>query len=172
MIKQEFEDIKDKLREWREERYITINMQLENFNTLMSEEYLELLQAKSILKDLEDIEKFPPNLFTNLYKELISEKIDAYCDMIVIAINSGKTYNEIFTFKVQHKDGTSEEIIYSVKTLCKDLKTLKIDPYKAVLETIKEISSRIGSYDKEIGKWIKDKIQPNLYKADYNIAMI
>ena len=39
-----------------------------------------------------------------------------------------------------------------------------------MLETIKEISSRTGSYDPSIGKWIKDKspeAQAKWYKANY-----
>ncbi|WP_219811303.1 hypothetical protein, partial [Campylobacter concisus] len=42
--------------------------------------------------------------------------------------------------------------------------------YPSILETIKEISSRTGSYNPAISKWIKDKspeAQAKWYKANY-----
>ncbi|MDD7741729.1 MAG: hypothetical protein PUJ19_03130, partial [Campylobacteraceae bacterium] len=45
----------------------------------------------------------------------------------------------------------------------------------AMLETIKEISSRTGSYDENAKKWVKDssdEARAKWYKADYELARI
>ena len=45
----------------------------------------------------------------------------------------------------------------------------------AMLETIKEISSRTGSYDEKAKKWVKDtslEAKAKWYKADYELARI
>ena len=45
----------------------------------------------------------------------------------------------------------------------------------AMLETIKEISSRIGAYDENAKKWVKDEsdeAKSKWYKADYELARI
>ena len=52
------------------------------------------------------------------------------------------------------------------------IRKLGYDPRIALQETVKEISSRRGSFDEEIGKWLKDEYQDpkTLYKADYTNA--
>lgn len=52
------------------------------------------------------------------------------------------------------------------------LHKLGYDPEKALLETTKEISSRKGAFNDDIGKWEKDPNQDpeTLYKADYSVA--
>lgn len=49
---------------------------------------------------------------------------------------------------------------------------LGYDPKGALEETLKEINSRAGAYDKTAGKWKKDRNQDpaTLYKADYTSA--
>ena len=45
----------------------------------------------------------------------------------------------------------------------------------AMLETIKEISSRTGAYDEKVKKWVKDtsnEARAKWYKADYELARI
>ena len=51
---------------------------------------------------------------------------------------------------------------------------LGYDPVRAMDETIKEISSRRGSFNENTGKWEKDKNQPKdtLYKANYEQARL
>ena len=53
------------------------------------------------------------------------------------------------------------------------MRTYGYDPYKAMNETIKEISSRTGHFDPSINKFVKDKspeAQAKWYKADYSKA--
>jgi len=52
------------------------------------------------------------------------------------------------------------------------LSKLGYDPNKALQETVKEITSRKGAFNKSTGKWEKDRNQDptTLYKADYEKA--
>lgn len=53
------------------------------------------------------------------------------------------------------------------------MRTYGYDPFKAMNETIKEISSRTGHFDPYINKFVKDKspeAQALWYKADYSKA--
>lgn len=171
MIKEEFTSIKRKLEEWRKERHITTDMQLEHFEKLIGEEYLELTEALGKLQTIKGIDFSSDNLFSDIASEAYYNTIDAYCDMIIVAMNAGKMYNEIFTFKVTHETGVTEKVTSSIKTLCKDLRKIHIYPYTAILEAVNEISSRTGDYDETKGKWVKHKVQENLYKANYSLSM-
>lgn len=57
-----------------------------------------------------------------------------------------------------------------VLQMWKTIERLGYDPYQCMLETIKEISSRTGTYNEAIGKWVKDKSPEAMakwHKADY-----
>ena len=50
---------------------------------------------------------------------------------------------------------------------------LGYDPCICMMETIKEISSRTGAWDENIGKWVKDtsdEAKSKWYAADYSKA--
>lgn len=49
---------------------------------------------------------------------------------------------------------------------------LGYDPKQALLETVKEITSRRGSFNSDVGKWCKDPNQDpdTLYQANYTNA--
>lgn len=85
---------------------------------------------------LEELQEF----FIACAKEDQHKKVDALCDLIVLA--TGGLYK------------------------------LGYDPEKALIETVKEITSRKGSFDAEAGKWKKDPNQDpsTLYKACYDNA--
>jgi hypothetical protein len=65
-------------------------------------------------------------------------------------------------------DGLCDLIVVSVGAINK----LGYDPHIALDETIKEITSRKGSFNKASGKWDKDPFQDveELYIADYQKA--
>ena len=126
--------------------------------------------------------------------------IDAICDIAVFTINAGADINaskklkNIDTTKTRQSNSSlsfllSEcgnfdyfgklssyvcfyEILISCAQICKDYGyNFEI----AMLETIKEISSRTGAYDSNIGKWVKDtspEAQAKWYKANYEKARI
>ena len=67
-------------------------------------------------------------------------------------------------------------ILSSVLHVCIEMiKNKGYDPYLAIKETIKEISSRTGTYDKNLSKWIKDsseEAKAKWYKANYESCKI
>lgn len=62
-------------------------------------------------------------------------------------------------------DAFADLIVFSVGAMWK----LGYDPTEAMKETLKEINSRGGSFDSEIGKWVKKK-SGREYKAQYSKA--
>lgn len=172
-------EIQDKLKVWRDERHITRQMQQDSYLILMLEELKEYEIA--------------------LKNNNINEQIDALCDMAVVTLNAldidikeclyamnyyiyGEKINTYCFFeylefipneiecKLKHPKCASR----LVSMWFENLVYLGYSPYLCMLETIKEISSRKGSYDEKAGKWIKDKNQDpkTLYKADYKKAKI
>lgn len=180
-LEQELE-IQELLKQWREERHLTLEMQNAGLMGNLCEELSEYYRA------------------TNN-----DEKIDALCDMYVFCMNSLdgdlnfikdvlKTSVE-YRFPLLNYINTCLELINSnkidgncpvEKELNKYLQVLMLnveieatemgyDFYKCMLETIKEISSRTGNYDKNIHKFVKDttpEAVKNWHKADYSKCRI
>lgn len=127
------------------------------------------------------------------------DRVDACCDIVVFGINSLKYLNkykyEYYGFIVDFKRiiphdismfyneyATDECPSFLVKRIIsssiRELVNLGYDYEKCMLETIKEISSRIQDPNQMkdwaengvSGKWLKDKNQPEStkYKADYD----
>lgn len=112
------------------------------------------------------------------------------CDVYVFCMNSLKDVAdtreeyELF-YKGVHEPRLSNDVknlmenpyndvfIYMLMTAVENIaqKFLGFDFYKAMLETIKEISSRTGSYDSKIHKFVKDKspeAKAKWYSANYD----
>lgn len=123
------------------------------------------------------------------------EKIDAYCDTIVFAINGSSLINHMPIYvENTHKDykgilscalfmlefeniGKLHKDYYSIIfSIAKDnIIKLGYDFDKCMDETLKEIESRKGAANKETGKWekFKDEYHQSLwYKADYSKCKI
>lgn len=160
MTEQQFEDIKSRLKKWREDRGLSVEGQRENFEVNYTEELLEFFKAER------DNNK--------------REMIDALCDMVIVAINSGKTLgdwhysikNETFDISfltyVLNDNADCELILYA-------LKHFGYDPYLCLLETIKELETRTGSWNEKEGKWCKHKgayileeAKKEVYKLGYD----
>lgn len=141
MTEQQFEDIKSRLKKWREDRWLSVEDQQKHFKVNYVKELLEFFEAER------DNNK--------------REMIDALCDMVIVAINSGKTLgdwhysikNETFDISfltyVLNDNADCELILYA-------LKHFGYDPYLCLLETIKELETRTGSWNEKEGKWCKD----------------
>lgn len=164
-------NITQALKEWRETRGLTCQMQRDNFLTLIQEELKEYYTAKNV-----------------------EDKIDALCDMAVITINSSKTDisyplshlhpREIINpntelgiqiDKVISSDFDDTQTLDLLNLLTTLVEGLGYDFILCMHETIKEISSRIGAWNEEKGKWIKDtseEAQKLWYKADYSKCKI
>lgn len=148
MTTQQSLELSQALTKWREERHLTTNMQLLGYIPNMLEELTELYRAKDDY-----------------------ERVDALCDMLVFTFN---TYPNIsYTKPVLNKINApiEEQILDAINSYARDksmpiwlfgicvdgIIELGYDPYLAMQETIKEISSRTGYYDDTAKKFIKSK---------------
>ena len=147
------------LKEWRESRGLTCEMQQAGYANNVKE---ELLEAESST--------------TNL------ELVDAICDIAILTLNCIEDYkiedllypvkyttpysfHEDITF-ILERDFHITQIRHLLSHLNHYTEGMGYDFIKCLEETIKEISSRSGEYDPDTKKWVK-KITGNEYKADY-----
>ena len=183
------------LAEWRAERGITAESQKAGYIINIMEELGELASA------LRDYEKFSATEQDTAKKQKAEyEIIDALCDICVFTINAGvnipdskkdtaintrKTsfnienlcnlINDCAKFDSDHyyKDGIYyNSILVDCAKLCQ---YYGFNFEIAMLETIKEISSRTGAYDENAKKWVKDEsdeARAKWYQADYELARI
>lgn len=176
-LEQELE-IQELLKNWRDERHLTLEMQRDGLMGNLCEEMAEYYRA------------------TNK-----REKIDALCDIYVFCMNSlpwgvdiiinimknGATINPFNTyiFEMLHKLNRSfnysnefkiNTALYSImRSVVYQINELGYNFYECMMETIKEISSRTGHYDENIHKFVKDKsdeAKSKWYKADYEKCRI
>lgn len=183
-LKQE-QHLQKLLKQWRDERHLTVESQRDGLMGNLCEELSEYYRA------------------TNE-----SDKIDALCDIYVFCMNSldgdfkvtiddfdRTLISEIYItqrFKLRLVSEIelklielkAKDIIVDTFNLhlyvfmrCVENEALKLgyNFYECMLETIKEISSRTGSYDSNIHKFVKDKSKEAVkkwYKADYSKCKI
>lgn len=143
-------DIVLQLEKWCNERHLDKETQRKGLVANLLEELSEFYRAK---------DKY--------------EQVDALCDMIVFCINSLGRDVLSFMQQVQSdtmvKEGTIISLvdklqesnhklfIYMVIKLAdKQLKQLGYDTYNCLLETIKEINSRTGTFNSSINKFVKE----------------
>ena len=184
------------LDEWRAERGITAESQKAGYIVNVMEELGELASA------LRDYEKFSATEQDTAKKQKAEyEIIDALCDISVFTINAGTDVN--CNEKLESINTTTEttrcnsslsfllsecgnfdyygklssyvcfnQILLSCAKLCEHY---GFNFEIAMLETIKEISSRTGAYDENAKKWVKDEsdeARAKWHKADYEKARI
>lgn len=166
------------LEAWRSSRHISAESQREGYIINIMEELGELSQA---LRGLE---------FENTRKVAQNEIIDALCDIAVFTINAWdeqepKKYISTFrTDTIAFKTTATnfllvncaylnfEDVLITCASICEQY---GYNFEVAMLETIKEISSRTGTYDENAKKWVKDispQAKSKWYKADYERAKI
>ena len=137
---------------WGIERGLT-GFNIDTERALFSEELQELHQAKKD-KDTHEI-------------------VDALNDMYVVMTQTlGKA--GLVKFDIT-KDEVLKEYFEIYKEIPNSLNNLGYSLEETILETLKEIESRVGSVNPETGKWTKLKTpeaKANWYKADYNKAKI
>ncbi|WP_162284701.1 hypothetical protein [Campylobacter coli] len=163
MTEIQFNKIKERLTQWREERHLTYENQQAGFLGNVFEEISEYFRAKNDL-----------------------EKIDAICDIVIyffnafdfkyIAVSSNMncyTFSDVVVYNIYSLFGARTDnlcvvenenaldlenhlnlTMFEIEQLCKNL---DFDFYKCMLEKIKEIESRTGFYDERLKKFV-DKI--------------
>ena len=176
------------LDEWRAERKITAQSQKDGYIINIMEEFGELSQALCGLE------------FDNIRKTAEYGIIDALCDIGVLTINAGADipchlkHTEI---EWEKSSLNADYILKQMVEKCAEFSYSQWDEAKcfniilancaylceyygynfelAMNETIKQISSRTGTYDEASKKWIKDEnygARAKWYKANYELARI
>ena len=172
------------LDKWRAERGITAESQKKGYIVNVMEELGELAAA------LRDYEKFSKNdcPYCEIDKQIAEhEIIDALCDIAVFTINAGAdirdeykplsidttdTFSDLNCLLLYASTFDFKKILLNCAVLCEHY---GFNFEIAMLETIKEISSRTGSYDEKAKKWVKDssdEARKKWYQADYEKARI
>lgn len=195
-MKIDLTEIYAQLEAWRAERKITDESQKDGYIINIMEEFGELASA------LRDYEKFSATDYPYPTDKQVAEHeiIDALCDIAVLTINAGEHIPCEFKRTEMEWKKSSLNADYILKQLVEKCALFSyfewVEPSTfniilincaylcehygynfelAMLETIKEISSRTGSYNEATKKWEKDlsdEAQAKWYKADYEKARI
>ena len=173
--------IYSELEAWRNERKITAKSQKEGYIINVMEEFGELSAALRLFEKSKSV---------NDSHELKCAEhfiIDAICDIAVLTINAGADIRDEYKpLSIDTTDTFSDLNCLLLYTSTFDFKKILLncavlcEHYGfnfeiAMLETIKEISSRTGSYDEKAKKWVKDssdEARKKWYQADYEKARI
>ncbi|MCW1675475.1 hypothetical protein OLS47_00130 [Campylobacter jejuni] len=154
MTEIQFNEIKERLAKWREERHLTYENQQAGFLGNVYEEVSEYFRAKNDLEKIDalcDIVIFCFNSFDLEFKEM--EKIYD-CDATKISIVDITDYLTYTTAKFMIKDFNNiYRLVFNCKHLCENL---GFNFYQCMLQTIKEIESRCGYYNITLKKFVKN----------------
>ena len=183
-MKIKLNEIYAQLEAWRDERKITAESQRQGYIRNVMEELGELAAG---LRDYDSWSKCDLR-FCQIHKEMAERVIvDAICDISVLTINAGADIRDEYKpLSIDTTNTFSDLNCLLLYTSTFDFKKILLncagvcEKYGfnfeiAMLETIKEISSRTGSYNEATKKWEKDmsdEAQAKWYKADYEKARI
>lgn len=185
------------LDKWRAERKITAESQRQGYLRNIMEELGELAAG---LRDYASWSKCDLR-FCQIHKEMAERLIvDAICDIAVLTINAGVHIPcELKRTEIEFKKSSfdADYILKQMVEKCAEFSYFDWGEQKcfniilincaylcehygfnfeiAMLETIKEISSRTGSYNEATKKWEKDlsdEAQAKWYSANYELARI
>ncbi|EJQ2711893.1 hypothetical protein NYC90_001419 [Campylobacter jejuni] len=155
MTEMQFNEIKERLADWRSERSLTYENQREEFLGNVFEKVSEYFRAKDDLERVDalcDIVIFCFNSFNLDYKTLEKQNDYDVTKISIVEITDDLTYT---TAKFMRKDFKDFNNIYRLVFNCEHLcKNLGFDFYKCMLEKIKEIESRTGFYDERLKKFV------------------
>lgn len=183
------------LKAWRHERGITAESQKAGYLVNVMEELGELATA------LREYERFSKPSYPYPKNKKYAEHgiIDALCDIAVFTINAGADIGEVKRTEIELKKSSldADYILKQMVERCAFLSYFEWGEAKsfniilincaylceyygfnfqiAMDETIKEISSRTGSYDENAKKWVKDEsdeARAKWYQANYELARI
>lgn len=194
-MKINLEQIYARLKAWRHERGITAESQKEGYLVNVMEELGELATA------LREYERFSKPSYPYPKNKKYAEHgiIDALCDIAIFTINAGADIGEVKRTEIELKKSSldADYILKQMVERCAFLSYFEWGEAKsfniilincaylceyygfnfqiAMDETIKEISSRTGSYDENAKKWVKDEsdeARAKWYQANYELARI
>lgn len=181
MTELQFNEIKERLYKWREERHLTYENQQVGFLGNVFEEISEYFRAKDNLERVDalcDIAVFCFNAFDFKYRAVSSNmNYYTFSDVVVYNIYSlfGARTDNLYVVDNENAIYLENHLnltMFEIEQLCNNL---GFDFYKCMLETIKDIESRTGYYDENLNKFIKDtsdEAKAKWYKADYESCRI
>ena len=171
------------LDEWRAERKITAESQKKGYIINIMEELGELAAALRVYEK-SSVTDYPYPTDKQVAEH---EIIDALCDIAIFTINAGadirdeykplsidttNTFSDFNCLLLYTSTFDFKKILLNCAVLCENY---GFNFEIAMLETIKEISSRTGSYDEKAKKWVKDssdEARKKWYSANYELARI
>ncbi|EIJ3168315.1 hypothetical protein LIW18_001754 [Campylobacter coli] len=170
MTEIQFNEIKERLTQWRQERHLTYENQQAGFLGNVFEKVSEYFRAKNDLERVEalcDIAVFFFNAFelkfgafSNIKRASMIHLIDHFTSYF-IEHNNKTVYNN-------NKDEDFEYLlIVEIEIL---VKNLGFDFYKCMLEKIKEIESRTGFYDERLNRFV-EKIGAYCEREAFDLAI-
>ncbi|EDO7323296.1 hypothetical protein GJ261_05015 [Campylobacter coli] len=172
MTEIQFNEIKERLTQWRQERHLTYENQQAEFLGNVFEKVSEYFRAKDDLervKALCDIAVFCFNVndvkFSNYECYMKSDKVDFEIFDIASQINSIAIYKANFEI-----DSVKVILDTLIALLHKKCEILKFDFYKCMLEKIKEIESRTGFYDERLNRFV-EKIGAYYEREAFDLAI-
>lgn len=190
-----WEEIIKDLAQWREERHLSTESQAQGLFGNVLEECAELIRAKNV-GDVEgmidaicDVAVFTINAQDLIPSEMAAtikrrgeEAIKEYCQNNIFNSKEGMVRDEVVEFVYQ--------VVFHIRVALTPDKPRYYNPFaeimyycyftsfhlgydfaKCMQETIKEISSRTGKWNSELGKFEKDtsdEAKARWYKADYS----
>ncbi|EPI8263778.1 hypothetical protein ACV6K9_000116 [Campylobacter coli] len=172
MTEIQFNEIKERLTQWRQERHLTYENQQAGFLGNVFEEISKYFRAKDNLERVDalcDIAVFCFNVndvkFSNYECYMKSDKVDCEIFDIVSQINS------IIIYKANFEESPVKVFLDTlIALLHKKCKNLDFDFYKCMLEKIKEIKSRTGHYDESLNKFV-EKIGAYYEREAFDLAI-
>lgn len=169
MTLDQLQEIQNQLRQWRAERHLSVESQLDNVTGNVSEELTELQRAKTYEEAIDalcDVVVFTMNSIQKDIKDVVLKcELDnintIYTPLIQLTKElTLKTSSKIIqlllcvvTVKDEYQDRELARIVLEAFSV---MKQLGYYPYIAMKETVKEISSRTGKWDDKLGKFKKD----------------
>ena len=194
-----FVELADRLAIWREQRHLSIEMQKAGLLANLMEEAVEYMRASNDNERVDalcDIIVFVLNAYEfDIIKRIDCNKMLASADNFMLQKHTSiiegevaeidftierhfsRLLNDIRLLYISHiidkQDINKPCLIGIVGNVLAMIRKLGFDPMIAMHETLKEIGSRAGTYDKTIGKWVKDtskEAKAKWYKADYDKA--
>lgn len=154
----QFKDIFKRLRAYKMERNLTSDMQKEGLLGNLLEELTEYTRANTEEEKIDalcDIVVFTANVMNDTEKDTDLElakfpilvldenrKLPKPLKLVKLAVETLKENKEAFYMNL-------------IENCMKDMYSLGYDPYKCMIETIKEIFSRKGCWDDKIKKFVK-----------------
>ncbi|EOH9361794.1 hypothetical protein ACMEET_001679 [Campylobacter jejuni] len=169
MTQREFNLIKERLTDWRNERHLTYENQQAGFLGNVFEEISEYFIAKDDLERVDalcDIAVFCFNAFDVEHHLYYCSDIDKEISKIENIINNMSW----FIFRARNNINlniTIGEIICYCRFLCENF---EFDFYKCMLEKIKEIESRTGFYDERLNRFV-EKIGAYYEREAFDLAI-